>query len=365
MRKIFIILICLLIASPAFAFNKYMIKLSKSFKKYENELVKIQSYRAFDFYAIQEGWHKESPSEFDTLIIYPKGEGPFPLVMISHSSWGPEEYASKWMLFHKQQTKKLLKMGIATMFIDHFTARDQLGSTAGNQFTVNIWSQFLDPFIALEYLSKNPKINIKKVGITGGSRGGMVSILASEKRLRDALISKDLYFAAAQPRYPDCEDVGMFRNPQPTKETKTWMILGGSDNYTRAEPCVELGKKIKANGGDIEVIVKEGWHHDFIGNYEVEDMEYAQVFWKCPKWYTEDDGKMSKSYMDFLLKYVDRWETEEDFYKMSREDPLRTLKFSGDPYSHSACMFTGAKGGGHKGPALMNPNLKFWKENLL
>ena len=214
-------------------------------------------------------------------------------------------------------------------------------------------------------MSKNPKINIKKVGITGGSRGGMVSILASEKRLRDALISKDLYFAAAQPRYPDCEDVGMFRNPQPTKETKTWMILGGSDNYTRAEPCVELGKKIKANGGDIEVIVKEGWHHDFIGNYEVEDMEYAQVFWKCPKWYTEDDGKMSKSYMDFLLKYVDRWETEEDFYKMSREDPLRTLKFSGDPYSHSACMFTGAKGGGHKGPALMNPNLKFWKKNLL
>jgi len=28
-------------------------------------------------------------------------------------------------------------------------------------------------------------------------------------------------------------------------------------------------------------------------------------------------------------------------------------------------MFTGAKGGGHKGPALMNSILKFWKENLL
>ena len=111
MRKIFIILFCLLIASPAFAFNKHMIKVSKSFKKYDNELVKIQSYRAFDFYAIQEGWHKESPSEFDALIIYPKGEGPFPLVMISHSSWGPEEYASKWMKFHKNQTKKIIKKG--------------------------------------------------------------------------------------------------------------------------------------------------------------------------------------------------------------------------------------------------------------
>jgi dienelactone hydrolase len=269
------------------------------------------------------------------------------------------------MTWHKRQAKKLQKKGIATMFIDHFTARDQLGSTAGNQFTVNIWSQFLDPFIALEYLSKNPKINIKKVGIQGGSRGGMVSILASEKRLRDALISKDLYFAAAQPLYPDCEDVGMFRNPQPTKETKTWMILGGADNYTRAEPCVELGKKIKANGGDIIVDVKKGWHHDFIGNYEVENMDYAQIFWKCPKWYTEDNGKMSKSYMDFLLEYVDRWKTEEDFYKMSKEDPLRTLKFSYDAYTNNQCMFEGARGGGDKGKQIFNKNIKFWEENLL
>ena len=364
MKKLLgIVVLGLLIASPAFAFNEFMIKQQKRFKN--SELVKILSYRAFDFYSIQEGWYKKSPSEFDALIIYPKGKGPFPLVMVSHSSWGPEEFYSKWMTWHKRQAKKLQKKGIATMFIDHFTARDQLGSTAGNQFTVNIWSQFLDPFIALEYLSKNPKINIKKVGIQGGSRGGMVSILASEKRLRNALISKDLYFAASMPLYPDCEDVGMFRNPQPTKETKTWMILGGSDNYTRAEPCVELGKKIKANGGDIIVDVKKGWRHDFIGNYEVEDMEYSQIFWKCPKWYTEDDGKMSKSYMDFLLEYVDRWETEEDFYKMSREDPLRTLKFSFDPYNLSGCMFKGAKGGGDKGKQIFNKNIKFWEENLL
>ena len=143
MKKILGILILgLLIASPAFAFNKFMIKQQKRFKN--SELVKIPSYRAFDFYSIQEGWYKESPSEFDALIIYPKGEGPFPLVMVSHSSWGPEEFYSKWMTWHKRQAKKLQKMGIATMFIDHFTARDQIGSTAGNQFTVNIWSNFFD-----------------------------------------------------------------------------------------------------------------------------------------------------------------------------------------------------------------------------
>ena len=55
-------------------------------------------------------------------------------------------------------------------------------------------------FKALEYLSKQPKVNIKKIGITGWSRGGMISLMVAEKRLRDILVSKDLYFAAAQPK---------------------------------------------------------------------------------------------------------------------------------------------------------------------
>ena len=37
----------------------------------------------------------------------------------------------------------------------------------------------------------------KKIGITGWSRGGMISLMVSEKRLRDILVSKDLFFAAA------------------------------------------------------------------------------------------------------------------------------------------------------------------------
>ena len=50
---------------------------------------------------------------------------------------------------------------------------------------------------------------------------------------------------------------------------------------------------------------------------------------------------------------------------MSKEDPLRTLKFSFDPYNYSACMFTGAKGGGDHGKHLARDDLKFWMENLL
>ena len=57
MKKLLgIVILGLLIVSPAFAFNKFMIKQQKRFKN--SELVKIPSYRAFDFYAIQEGGDK-------------------------------------------------------------------------------------------------------------------------------------------------------------------------------------------------------------------------------------------------------------------------------------------------------------------
>jgi len=361
MKKIFIILFCLLIASPAFA-SKELKKLSKQIKN--GELVKIKTYEAYSFYPIQEGWHKKTPSEFDALISYPKGEGPFPMVIIVHSSWGPEEFTSKWMKFHKNSHKKLLKMGIGTMFIDSYSSRGQMASSAADQFTVPLWSMFMDQFFALEYLSKDPKVNIKKVGISGHSRGGMVSTLSSEKRLRDALISKDLYFAAAQPRAPDCENVSMFRNPQPIKETKTWMVLGGADNYTRAGPCVELGEKIKANGGDIKIDVKKGWHHGFLGNYPAELSEDAQIFWKCPRLWTEDDGKYNKEYVDWMLKYG-AYDSEEAMWEMVKNDPEKAYARSGISYEKSKCMFLGAHTGGNKGGKFMKPFLKFWEETLL
>ena len=217
---------------------------------------------------------------------------------------------------------------------------------------------------ALEHLSKDPKINIKKVGISGYSRGGIISLMISEKRLRDALVSKDLYFAAAQPRSPDCWSIGMFRNPQPIKETKTWMVLGGKDNYTRAEPCVEMGEKIKANGGDIEVTVKKGWHHSFLGNWNPWPEERAQYFWKCPPYYTEDDGSWNKEQMDLMLKHGEI-KSEEEFHKLYKEDRQLFLVKNWDAYYAEKCIGTGVTEGGNKWSHFKKKYLKFWKDNLL
>ena len=333
MKKIFIILISLLIANPTFALETSLKKLSKYFKN--GELIKISSYTVpgwpNQYKSIEDGSYKNSPIKVDAFIAFPKkGEGPFPVVMFAHASGGAELFTDEWFMFNRQAAKSLWKKGIAVMFLDNFSARGRK-HTYTNQSSISHFSTYIDAFMALEYLSKDSKVNIKKVGITGWSRGGMISYMVADKRLRDALVGKDLYFAASQPRSPDCWSAGMFRNPQPIKETKIWMVLGGADNYTRAEPCVEIGEKYKANGGDIEVTVKKRWHHGFTANYKEEYEADPQIFSKCPPWFTEDNGFPSEGVADW-----------------------------GDP-----CITKGAKIGGNKGGTFKKPFLKFFTENLL
>ena len=50
------------------------------------------------------------------------------------------------------------------MFIDNFNGRSVI-SAGADQAQVSTYSFYIDAFMTLEYLSKNPKINIKKVGI--------------------------------------------------------------------------------------------------------------------------------------------------------------------------------------------------------
>jgi len=107
-KKIFIILICLLIANTAFAGFRSPLKVMK--QKYgihkDAELIKIQSYYADDYLEIKEGRYKDRPVKVDALIHYPKGEGPFPVLIIAHSSGGPSEIMDKWYnrdLFEQDQ----------------------------------------------------------------------------------------------------------------------------------------------------------------------------------------------------------------------------------------------------------------------
>ena len=296
MKFFFALIAFSLFVNSAFAGTSPLYTLAPYFK--DGKMVRIVSYNSGaypnEFISIKDGSYKKSPVNIDALIVYPKkGERPFPVLVYNHASGGASLFSNEWFRFNRQTAEHLLKNGIAVMFVDNFNGRSVL-STSADQSQVSTYSFYIDAFMTLEYLSKDPKINIKKVGITGWSRGGMNSLAISEKRIRDALISKDLYYAASLPRSVECYQAGFFKNPQPIKETKIWMVNGEIDDASKAELCEEFGKKLKANGADIKVTTKKGWGHGFEANYEAEYEADQEKWHECPPYYIEDDGMANK-----------------------------------------------------------------------
>ena len=286
----------LLIASPAFAGTSSLFTLWPYFKG--AKMVHIPSYNSGpfpnEFMSLKDGSYKKSPVTIDALIAYPKkGEGPFPVLVFNHASGGAALFGNEWFKFNRLMARQLQNKGIAVMFVDNFTGRNVI-SAGADQAQVSTYSFYIDAFMTLEYLSKDPKVNIKKVGITGWSRGGMNSLAIAEKRIRDALISKDLYFAASLPRSVECRQSGFFRNPQPIKETKILMVNGKIDDASHAHICEEYGEKMKATGADIKVSTRAGWGHGFEANYSAEFEADAEAWHECPDYYTEDDGMANK-----------------------------------------------------------------------
>ena len=340
MKKILgIIVLGLLLSGNAFAGTSPLYKLLKYFKN--GEMIKIQSYNSGpfpnEFISLKDGTYKKSPIEIDAFISYPKkGDGPFPVLVFNHASGGAALYSNKWFEFNRQMAKRLLRKGIAVMFVDNFTGRNVISAEA-DQSQVSTYSFYIDAFMTLEYLSKDPKINIKKVGITGWSRGGMNSLAITETRIRDALVSKDLYFAASLPRSVECRQSGFFRNPQPIPETKILMVNGKIDDASHAHICEEYGEKMKANGADIEVKTKAGWGHGFEANYSAEFEAGAEIWHNCPDYYTEDDGMANKE-----AKFDDSCITYEGYH-----------------------MGGTRKTGGKSWEMFRSPFLKFFKKNLL
>lgn len=367
MKNIFVIALLIFISNTVLKAETIKPKktpLKKLSKQLGNgELIKIKSYQASNYKGIMEGWYKDSPITVDALITYPEGQGPFPLLLIVHSSGGPGEFTESWLKFMRDQQKPLLEMGIATMYLDNFSARGAK-HTYRDQSKASLWSTYIDMFMALDYLSKDPKINIKKVGVSGFSRGGNISIMAAEKRLRDILVSKDLYFAASQPRSAECGISGMFRNPTPIKQTKIWYVHGLADDYTLPGPCVDLMEKMKAKGSDIKIDLREGWYHLFTGNYKPERTAAAQYFWKCPMYYTEDDGNPNKEIIDMMIKN-EAVKSLEEFNNLSRENPRKAYKIMFESLKKEKCIGKGVTEGGNHGKTFMPEYLAFWKENLL
>ena len=286
------------------------------------EIIKFTSYNPGIPLTIVSGAYVNSPVEVSGKLILPKEGDNLPVVVTVHSSGGPSEFTNVVQSWRNDFKNQLLKNNIGIFEIDNFTSRGTK-ETATNQGKVSINAGELDALVAYKILDKHPRVNAKKLGITGLSRGGSASNMAVEKKFSDVVIGEENYYLASLPMAPDCYNVG-FENPTPTP-AKILFLLGGADDYTPAKFCVKYAEKMKKAGGDVEVIVKEGWHHDFYADTPTENCKGCIHMNKCeinfPEgWVLDDKGFITENLQEPMAK----------FFKMDLEKWRKKFIKSGD-----------------------------------
>ena len=348
------------------------------------EIVTFNSGDAAFLFNVLDGSYKNQEYTITGHLTFPKGEGKFPVLIYAHGSGGAKSFINRDdYLFYEETHKKLIDMGIAVFYIDNFSGRG-VKDTWRDQSVATIFGQAVDAYEAFNFLKNHPKVNKNKIGITGHSRGGNVSMNVIDTKIRDVFLNKDEQFAASMPIATECR-MFLYENPSPTK-TKVLVVHGELDNYTLAKPCVEYTKKLKNSGGDVDTLIIQGAYHSFFGNWVVDYYKQIQHLNKCPFVVTTlDDGWLNDEFMNYVVDRVDDWKTIEDGKTAIKNNPGKAfMKAAKESIMHNkkGCASYGADEGGDWGwqgknkpwkkkseskiyNEFMFKYLNFWKETLL
>lgn len=178
-----------------------------------------------------------------------------PAMVVAHGSVGiqPKD-TERWVpLLHK--------MGIATFVVDSFGPRG-IRQTTDDQLVLDQSANDADALFALKLLAQDKRIDPKRIGVIGFSRGGTVAIETAIEPFRKGIITDSTRFAAHIAFYPGCI-VRYWTNPSPMTGAPIMMALGEKDDYTPPQPCIDYAEAMKKAGLDVETHVYDGAYHDF------------------------------------------------------------------------------------------------------
>ena len=333
------------------------------------EIIKFTSYNPGVPLTIINGSYVNSPVEVSGKLILPKEGDNLPVVVVVHSSGGPSEFTVITQSWRNDFRNQLLKNNIGIFEIDNFTGRGTK-EVATNQGKVSINAGELDALVAYKILDKHPRVNAKKLGITGQSRGGTASNMVVEKKFSDVVLGEENYYLASLPMAADCYNIG-FENPTPTP-AKILFLMGGADDYTLAKYCVKYVEKMKKAGGDVEIIVKEGWHHNFYTDTPAAKCKGCVQFNKCQVhfpdgWILDDEGFISKSLQEPFSKFfktdLEKWRKK---FKKASSKPQASNKLYRKLYikMYKKCGEKGTTIGGDHGKETVNIAVPFFVNAL-
>lgn len=202
------------------------------------------------------GPSRNGPVTVKAELFLPAGfAAGLPAMVIHHGSGGvtdAREYA---------YAREFTAMGIAAIIPDSFTPRG-VKSTVTDQSTVSAADMVADAFGALKLAAKHPRLDPKRIGITGFSKGGSVALRSALVQVAERFAPGGPRFALHVPFYPACDT--QYFNTR-TTGAPILLLIGGRDVYVGAKPCQDYGAKLKTGGADIEIITYPNGQHGWDG----------------------------------------------------------------------------------------------------
>jgi len=219
-------------------------------------LVHFNSVTPRNRFELAHGTYEAQPTIIQGTLVLPKhGKPPYPAMVLSHGSGGiePKDWG-RWVLLFSD-------IGIASFVVDSFTTR-HITSTVDDQSQLDQAANDADALSALKLLATDPRIDGKRIGVIGFSRGGVVALDTANNYFRQGIIKDSLQFAAHVAFYPGC-GLRYWTKPQPMTGAPIMMALAGADNYTLPQPCVAYAKVLREAGQDVTLHVYANASHDF------------------------------------------------------------------------------------------------------
>lgn len=173
------------------------------------------------------------------------------VIVLVHGSGGIGSGLYQW-------AREFNDLGLATFMLDGFTGRG-IVSTVGEQERLGGLSMLVDAYRVLDLLAKHPRIDPKRIGILGSSKGATPALFSVLRRFHRLHGPANAEFAAHFVFYPSCPTT--FIDELDTLDHPIRIFHGSAD--AAVATCAPYAERLKKAGRDVEFMEFPGLHHAF------------------------------------------------------------------------------------------------------
>jgi dienelactone hydrolase len=201
---------------------------------------------------------EDAPVALAALQYRPKGDGPFPAIVLLHGCSGmytPSGYVTP---SYRRWAQLLAEDGYVALLVDSFNPRGHRSICEQQKRSIlESRERVEDAYAAARWLAAQPYVAQGRIGLIGWSNGGTGTLYSMRPASRT-----EPAFRAAVAFYPGCRTLSHAKTPY-RSYAPLLILIGEADDWTLAEPCKELSSIAQKEGAPVDIVTYPGAHHSF------------------------------------------------------------------------------------------------------